>query len=304
MSRELRRLLDARVVVGIDVHPPIVAVAAGAAAEAIELLGRGIGGGHAKLLARDRDWYTSASMSEGGSFALSLLAIGETFVISAPTVYEALRGSPTSRARCSERLERWSKRIVRQAEIDLRVHGSEHLVAGETYVVMSNHQSLWDIPVLFRALPSLCLRMVAKTELFRIPVFGGALEVAEFIELDRGNKNRARQSLKVAQERFKSGISVWIAPEGTRSPTGKLGSFKKGGFILALEAGARILPVTLVGTGEVMPARATHTRKGKRVDAYIHAPIDAKPYGIERRDELVSVVKSAIESALPPHMQG
>ena len=177
------------------------------------------------------------------SFALSLLGIAETLRISAPTVVEALLGRVT-RKTCDDRLSAWAIRLMREAAIDLHVHGREHMPPGEQFVVMSNHQSLYDVPVLFRALPQ-SLRMVAKTELYKIPVFGGALVAAEFVELDRGDRNKARASIRVAQERLASGIHVWIAPEGTRSVTGRLASFKRGGFKLALDTGARILPVTI-----------------------------------------------------------
>jgi 1-acyl-sn-glycerol-3-phosphate acyltransferase len=237
-----------------------------------------------------------------GSFALALLGMAQTLRISAPTVVEAAMGKVT-RDVCDARLDWWSAELMEEAGIDLHVHGREHASKGsERFVVMSNHQSLYDIPVLFRAVPR-SIRMVAKSELFKIPIFGGALRAAEFIELDRGNKERARESLRLAQQRIRSGIHVWIAPEGTRSPTGKLGTFKGGGFKLALETGTRILPVTLVGTRNVLPAKGAQVRKGQRVDVYLHAPIDPRPYGEDRRDELVAAVRASIESSLPEEMR-
>jgi 1-acyl-sn-glycerol-3-phosphate acyltransferase len=168
---------------------------------------------------------------------------------------------------------------------------------------MSNHQSLFDIPMLFQALRPMTLRMVAKTELYKIPVFGRTLTIAEFVELDRGDKGRARESLALAQRRLKSGINVWIAPEGTRSPTGRLAPFKGGGFKLALDTGARILPVTIEGTRHVMAAKARKVRRGERVDVTVHAPIDPQPFGRERRAELVALVRAAITSALPEDLR-
>ncbi len=231
------------------------------------------------------------------SVGKSLAAVLETLRISAPTMVEGAVGR-ARREDCDRRLASWSKRLVEHAGISLTVTGLETVPADETFVVMSNHQSNYDIPVLFAAFPR-TLRMVAKTELFRIPVFGPALTAAEFIEIDRGHRERALASLRVAREKLRSGINVWIAPEGTRSHTGRLGTFKKGGFLLALETGTRILPVALEGTRDVLPADAAILRRGRAVSVRFLPPIDAPAYGVERRDELVAAVRSAIEGALP-----
>jgi 1-acyl-sn-glycerol-3-phosphate acyltransferase len=284
VRREQRRR---RIVAAIDRDPAVIAVAARAARLAIELHGVSI------LATRMAD----------GSIPLALLVIAETLRISAPTMAEAAFGRLT-RAAVDRRLADWSARLLREAAVDLEVHGSEHAGnAGETFVVMSNHQSHFDIPVLYQVFPR-CMRMVAKTELYKIPIFGSAVRAAEMIEVDRGNKERARESIALAKERLASGINVWIAPEGTRSTTGKLGSFKKGGFILALDTGARILPITINGTRHVLPPHTARVRKGQHVRVDFHAPIDPRPFSIERRDELVAVVRSTIESALPPELRG
>ncbi len=238
-----------------------------------------------------------------GSLPLGLLAIAETLRICAPTVADAMLGRSTRDA-CDRRLAAWSRRLVREAAIELEVRGRELVPdSAETFVVMSNHQSHFDIPVLFQAFPR-CMRMVAKTELYRIPIFGGAVRAAEFIEIDRGDPRRARASLELAKQRLGSGINVWIAPEGTRSATGRLGPFKKGGFVLALDTGARILPITLDGTRFVLPPHTQRVRRGQRVTVRVHAPVDASSFGFERREELVAHVRSTIESALPEDLRG
>lgn len=236
-----------------------------------------------------------------GSIPLALLAVAETLRISAPTVVDAALGRLTREA-CDHRLAEWSTRLLREAEVDLDVHGDEHARTGEQFVVMSNHQSNFDVPVLYRVFPG-CMRMVAKTELYRIPLFGRAVRAAEMIEVDRANKERARQSIAVAKERLASGVHVWIAPEGTRSATGKLGPFKKGGFILALETGAKILPITIDGTRHVLPPHTLRVRKGQRVRVDFHPAIDPTQFGLERRAELVAHVRSVIESALPRELR-
>src|SRR5262249_55739750 len=117
-----------------------------------------------------------------GSLALSVRNVYETLAISLPTMLEALSGRVT-RPVCAERLARWSHSVVENARIKVEVAGREHLTEGSTYLVMSNHQSHYDIPVLFYVLgPN--LRMIAKKELFHVPIFGDAMRAAGFVEID------------------------------------------------------------------------------------------------------------------------
>jgi len=237
-----------------------------------------------------------------GSIPLALLAVAETLRISAPTVLDAAVGRLTRQA-VDRRLSAWASRLLREANISLDVEGLDELRdTDETFVVMSNHQSHFDIPVLYATFPR-CMRMVAKTELYRIPLFGTACRAAEMIEVDRSNREQSRKSIALARERLRSGVNVWIAPEGTRSTTGKLAPFKKGGFILALDTNTRILPITIDGTRFVLPPHTARVRRGMSVRVRYHAPIDPSPYGLARRDELVARVRDTIASALPPELR-
>jgi 1-acyl-sn-glycerol-3-phosphate acyltransferase len=215
------------------------------------------------------------------SLTLSLRNIYETLAISWPTVLEAtLRG--TTKEACDRRLDSWCKKVVEHARMEVDVKGREHLEAppGEsprTFLVMSNHQSHYDIPVLFYAIgPN--IRMIAKTELFRVPIFGPAIREAGFIEIDRSNRARAIASLHDARRTITEGTHVWIAPEGTRSHTGELLPFKKGGFTLALEMGVPILPITLSGTRDALPVNALRSSPGVRVSVRIHPPVEPRVY--------------------------
>ncbi len=231
------------------------------------------------------------------SLALSLQNIYETLAVSFPTVVEALGGRVTKQI-CDDRLDQWSRVVVRNAGIELDVRGREHLVSGRTYLVMSNHQSLYDIPVLFRVIgPN--IRMITKKELFRVPVFGGALAAAGFISIDRSDRAQAIQSLERARQLLADGTHVWVAPEGTRSRTGKLLPFKKGAFYLALEAGLPILPVTIAGTRDVLRAHGLRSRPGAKVRVTIHQRIDPEAYaraGDEGRKQLMGTVRLVLES--------
>ena len=237
----------------------------------------------------------------GPSLAVALRTIATTARVCAPTVVEAALGR-LRRETIDARLEHWSRAAVRLADIRLEVEGLEHIDPGQTYVVMSNHQSNYDIFAMYYAFPG-TLRMVAKVEIRQIPLVGPAMEAAEFIFVDRRDNRRARASLDLARELMGSGISVWIAPEGTRSRTGHLGSFKKGGFMLALNAGVPILPATIRGTRYVQPIEQLAVHRRQPVSVRFHEPVDSASFGVERRDELVEVVRERIASGLPPELR-
>jgi 1-acyl-sn-glycerol-3-phosphate acyltransferase len=227
---------------------------------------------------------------------LGLVAL-ETLRVSVPTIVEA----PLGRLRvetCNERLQQWSRNIVAHARIDITVEGEGNLDRGESRLVMSNHQSHFDIPVLFQAL-RVPLRMVAKKELYRIPLMGQAMRAAGFVEIDRSNRDAAIHQLREAGTRLHESISLWIAPEGTRSQTGRLGSFKKGGFYLAQDLGLRIQPVAINGTRDVLPAHGLTVTRGRSVRVRILPPIDPAEYA-GRRDDLVLAVREAIHAGLDP----
>jgi len=222
------------------------------------------------------------------SILLSLRNAYEALAVSAPTVIEAARGR-LSPKQCDERLETFAAHVMRNAQVAVTVHGREVLEAarereaGGAFVVMSNHQSHYDIPVLYHVLGG-NMRMVAKKELFSLPLFGRAIRDAGMIEVDRANRQRAIESLANARKQLEGGTNIWIAPEGTRSETGELLPFKKGGFVLAIETEAPILPVTVVGTRDVLPVHAMRSRRGAEVYVTIHPPVDTRKLLAEDRE--------------------
>jgi 1-acyl-sn-glycerol-3-phosphate acyltransferase len=165
--------------------------------------------------------------------------------------------------------------------------------AGRPVILMSNHSSLYDIPLIFTALPG-SIRMLTKKELFRVPIWGRGLTAGEFISIDRKDREQAIRDLAVARDKMSSGIVLWVAPEGTRSRDGRLGEFKKGGFMLALETGATIIPIGIRGAAGVLPAKTLRFELGREAEVRIGAPIEASTYTLERRDELMEHVAEAI----------
>jgi 1-acyl-sn-glycerol-3-phosphate acyltransferase len=235
----------------------------------------------------------------GKSLTLSLRNIYETLAISVRTTIDAVQGT-VPKDLSDRRLARWASNIIGHLGIELEVSGRENLRPGETYLVMSNHQSLYDIPVLFVVIGS-NIRMIAKKELFHVPIFGKALAEGGFIAIDRQNRAKAFRSLQRASDVLASGTHVWIAPEGTRSLNGKLGPFKKGAFYLALEAGLPILPVTLDGTRHSLPPQSVRSVPGGKVRVTIHPKIDPRTFaaqGRPGRDALMAEVRRILESAL------
>jgi 1-acyl-sn-glycerol-3-phosphate acyltransferase len=191
----------------------------------------------------------------------------------------------------------WAQRLMDHAELSVDILGLDNIPAGETFVVMSNHQSLYDIPVLQTSLP-LTLRMIAKSELFKVPLWSHAMLASGYVPIHRGDHTKTLSDLRAAQKAIERGISIWIAPEGTRSPDGKLGEFKPGGFHLASAVKARILPVTILGTRECLEAKSLMAKRGVKATMIIGKPIDPKSFGRKDRDGLVQAVRSAIEAPL------
>jgi 1-acyl-sn-glycerol-3-phosphate acyltransferase len=191
------------------------------------------------------------------------------------------------------RLARWWSRTITQfSGVRISVDSRATLDPGRSYVFMANHLSTVDIWALFVALP-IPVRMIAKKQLGSIPLFGWAMRAGRFIFIDRQNAVAARRSIELAKERIRSGASVLLFPEGTRSRDGTLGPFKKGGFHLAIDAGVPIVPVALWGTRELMPRGSLLLRAG-RVSVTIGAPIPTEGLSAADRGELLDRVRDTI----------
>lgn len=226
-------------------------------------------------------------------------AAAETLKISVPAVLRSRRG-PLSREYCDEKLRRWAQSLLAEAHVNVQVRGLEHLekVPGP-FLVVSNHQSLYDIPLLIASLP-LSLRMAAKKELFKTPIWGPAMKAAGFVLIDRKNRERAYEALMEAGAALrKDGVSLHIAPEGTRSKDGSLGPFKRGAFELAKVTGLPLLPVTISGALEVHRAGETVVHRGKQVTITVHSPLVASEDKSSEtlRDECRTLILAGLSQA-------
>lgn len=192
-------------------------------------------------------------------------------------------------------IRRFSSTILKLASVNYKVFGQNNFTfdANKQYIIMSNHESHYDIPLIFVALPG-SIRMLTKKELFKIPVFGRAMSKADFVSIDRKNSDQAMRDLETAKQKMMSGIILWVAPEGTRSRTGKIGPFKKGGFMVALQTGATIIPVGIRGSFEILPADTWDLCLDQLAEVHIGKPIDASQFDVNQRDALMQVVDKAI----------
>jgi 1-acyl-sn-glycerol-3-phosphate acyltransferase len=138
------------------------------------------------------------------------------------------------------------------------------------------------------------IRMLTKKDFFDVPIWGRGLRAGEFISIDRSDLEQAKKDLAVARTMMESGIVLWIAPEGTRSRTGRLGPFKKGGFIMAIESGATIIPVGIRGSEKVLRPETLDFFLDRKVEITIGPPIEASRYSIERKDSLIDEVRGSI----------
>lgn len=186
----------------------------------------------------------------------------------------------------------WGASLLRASGVRVEARFATPLAAKTSYVLLANHQSLFDIPVLLTTVPGQ-VRMMAKRSLFRIPFFGWGLAAGGFIPVDRGDRTTARQSFAAAAERLQGGASVLLFPEGTRSKVDYLLPFERGGFLLALKLGLPIVPVGIQGTRAVQPKGVWTIRPGTVVVRY-GEPIDVSEYGLRRRGELVEAVRRRV----------
>jgi len=182
--------------------------------------------------------------------------------------------------------------------LTVTISGKENVVPGTSYIITPNHQSFADILALFVNLPT-PFKWVIKKELLKIPLFGKALGATGAICLDRSDREKSVKSLSEGFSRLSEGWSVLIYPEGTRTPDGLLQSFKKGAFMMAVQTGMAILPVTCNGAFKILPKKTFLFRPG-HIELTIGSPILTKGLTVADVPELMERTWKAINSRLNP----
>ncbi len=184
----------------------------------------------------------------------------------------------------------WGRMLAAMAPgCSVEVIGREHLPAEKPVILMANHQSYVDIPVLYWL--RWPFRWMADAGLFRIPFFGWAMGMAGYIPVHRGNAKAAVRFLERAKETLAQGTPIFIFPEGTRSHTGVLGRFQTGGFRLSIMTGAPIVPVVVVGTRYLLPRGSWIFRWGIRLSIHVLPPIFPAGDGLRQLRPLAAQVR-------------
>jgi 1-acyl-sn-glycerol-3-phosphate acyltransferase len=175
------------------------------------------------------------------------------------------------------------------------VEGRERLADARNVVLVANHASYLDGPLVFAALGVDFTTMV-KNELSRFPMRGPLLFVG-FIPVDRSDPVQSADAMEKATAALRAGGQLLVFPEGMRSPDGRLGEFKRGAFALALEAGSRVVPLAVQGSGRLMPRGGLTVRPGL-VRIRVLDPVDARAFGPDGREALAAEVRSRLAAAL------
>jgi 1-acyl-sn-glycerol-3-phosphate acyltransferase len=181
--------------------------------------------------------------------------------------------------------------------LKLEVSGIEKIDRKVTYIFMANHLSFLDGPMLFMLIPQ-PVRVILKKEVLRIPIVGWGMRHVEFVPVDRKSIRGGKKSIEKASCLMREkGYSFLIFPEGTRSRDGKLQAFRRGGFFLALESQAAIVPITIKGSFEIMPRGSFFVRRGK-INVVFHPPVSVQGYTRDNMEVLVEKVRDIIQAAL------
>jgi 1-acyl-sn-glycerol-3-phosphate acyltransferase len=224
-----------------------------------------------------------------GFLTCAAVLLGLPFLI----LWTWLAGKPDLMYRTSMKFARF---VVRLAGVRVRVEGIDNIPSGAC-IFAANHASNLDGVILLPAIPRR-VSLFAKRELFRLPVLGAGMRLAEFVAVDRAGKQPAA-GVATAVSTLKKGLSVFIFPEGTRSRDGRLQPFKSGAFAMAIDAGAPIVPLAIAGTYRLLPRDKWVVRRGEVVVRFGPA-VDSASYTANERGELLARVKSLVAEALPP----
>ncbi|HWE83409.1 MAG TPA: lysophospholipid acyltransferase family protein [Terracidiphilus sp.] len=233
----------------------------------------------------------------------SLTLLGTIVILGAPAAlvfipWAMLTGNATPLYNMAQRIARTAFRL---AGIHVETEGLERVPARTACIFMTNHVSNLDPPALLPRLPGRTSAFV-KRSLTKIPVFGYALKLGDFVPVDRdGRVESAVESVAVARRVLEKGLHITTFVEGTRSPDGQLLPFKKGPFYLAMETGAPCVPVSIYGTEKMMAKGSMRVRRGTAHITF-HEPLDPKRFS--SREELMAAVRASIASGLPEWMRG
>lgn len=191
----------------------------------------------------------------------------------------------------------WSRILVTLSLVRVKVHGSHNIDPNGSYIFVANHQSIYDIPLVYGWLDN-NFKWIMKKELRRLPFIGKTCALMGHIFIDRSNPMRAKQSLEIAKQNLKRGnSSVFLFPEGTRTRNGQLLHFKRGAFTIARDLHLPIVPITIIGAYDAIPKGLNYITPGT-IEMVIHAPIDTTHLNDDNLNETIKQVKDTIQTSL------
>lgn len=234
-----------------------------------------------------------------------LVSIAATGKYSVLTLVTALsnrseEAKKTVRAKIDRIIDRWGHSLVKAVRLRWTVEGDLEAEAeeGRRVIIVANHSSAYDIPLIFAALPG-SIRMISKKELFKIPLLSRAMKTAEILSIDRQNRQQAIKDLTIAKDKMESGIRICMFPEGTRSSDGKLYPLKKGAIRLAIDTNALIIPVAIEDIYKVLPNKKwLQMRLNQEVTVKVGKAIDCRNFEVSDRNELTELVYNSLYSML------
>ena len=191
---------------------------------------------------------------------------------------------------------RWAKLVLRIFGVVVHVKGLENLEKGKTYIYVSNHASMFDIPAVIGNVPDE-VRIVYKKELSYVPLWGWALAVGHYISIDRFSAKDAMKSLDEAADKIRRGASVLLFAEGTRTRTGKLQPFKRGAFSLAARSGIPVVPLTINNSFAILPKGSLRVRPAD-ISLIVDKPIATS--GIDGKADELKLME-AVRNAISKH---
>jgi len=184
----------------------------------------------------------------------------------------------------------WSKLTLKICGIDVRVKGMENIDLNGSYIFVTNHASMFDIPAIMSVLPR--VRIMFKKELSYVPIWGWALKWGHHIMVDRAKGSEAMKSIDRAAKAIKSGGSVILFAEGTRTRDGKLLPFKRGAFTLAAKSGVPIVPIAINGSFKILPKSSLDIRPSP-IELLMEKPIDTS--NVTNREEEIALMNRVRE---------
>jgi 1-acyl-sn-glycerol-3-phosphate acyltransferase len=227
------------------------------------------------------------------AFLVTLVTFAYIVVLGIPLlIYAAIRGNADMVYRIGTlgaRMALWL------AGARLEIRGLDQISSHRAVVFMANHQSNCDPPALLAVLPPVLV--LVKKEFFRVPILGRGMVACGFIPVDRRNREQALEAVEKGVQALKAGKSFLVYPEGTRSPDGRLQRFKKGVFVMAIKAGAPIVPISVSGSNKIMPKGKFVIRPG-RVRITFHEPVATEGSAIGDRQSIIDRVRQAILAGL------